>query len=97
VWAAIAIPLFLAVFRGNLPAPGDLPAPVGIILFIAYVPFLMGAQLLAVVGRGSASIAEITVVAVICGMAIGAAAGSLITLVVRMRQHKIPTPAAPSV
>jgi hypothetical protein len=96
VWAAIAIPLFLAVFRGDLPAPGDLPPPVGIILFIAYVPFLMGAQLLALVGRGFASIAEITLVAAICGMAIGAAAGSLITRALRMRRHKIPTPAAAS-
>lgn len=80
VWAVIAAAVFAAMFRGLLPAPGDVALPFAIGLVFLYLPFLVAAGLESLLGRNSASFAEIVGVTLACGMALGLAASSLIAL-----------------
>src|SRR5712691_615964 len=80
VWAAIAVATFAAMFRGLLPAPGELALPLAIGLVTVYFPFLVAVGLESLLGRNSSSYAEIVVVAVACGISLGLAVSSPIAL-----------------
>jgi hypothetical protein len=67
----VAAAVFLAMFRGDLPAPGQVILPFAIGLVLLYLPFLVAAGLETAVGRGSAPLAEIIGVTLASGAGLG--------------------------
>lgn len=82
-WGVVAAAVFLAMFRGDLPAPGQLVLPVAIGMVVLYLPFLVAGGLETAVGRGSAPLAEIIGVTLASGAGLGLLVSAAIALAQR--------------
>jgi hypothetical protein len=74
----VATGAHLAVFRGLLPAPGELPLPLAIVLVLVDLPLLGALFLLTAVGRGSPTLTEVITVALFTGVLIAFALTALV-------------------
>jgi protein-S-isoprenylcysteine O-methyltransferase Ste14 len=80
IWGVVAAAVFVAMFRGDLPAPGRAGLPVAIAMVVLYLPFLVAAGLETAVGRGSAPFAEIIGVTLASGAGLGLLVSAVIAL-----------------
>jgi hypothetical protein len=71
VWGLIAAAVFLAMFRGAIPAPGEAGLPIAIGLVLLYLPFLGAAALETAAGRPSPSFSEIVGLTLASGAGLG--------------------------
>ena len=85
-WGVVATAVFMAMFRGLLPAPGEVALPLAIGLVFAYLPFQVAVVLENLLGHSSPSLVEIVGITVACGAAMGLVVGSLIELARRALQ-----------
>jgi len=88
-WGVIAAAVFIGMFRGLLPAPGQVPLPVAIVLVLLYLPFLVAAGIETAVGRGSSALTEIVAVTLASGTALGSFATALIALARRLGASRV--------
>ena len=86
VWGVAATAVFMAMFRGLLPAPGEVALPLAIGLVLVYFPFQVAVVLENLLGHSSPSLVEIVGITVACGAAMGLVAGPLIVLARRALQ-----------
>jgi hypothetical protein len=89
LWGVIATAVFIGMFRGPLPAPGQVPLPVAIVLVLLYLPFLVAAGIETAVGRGSSALTEIVAVTLASGTALGLLVTALIALAERFGAPKV--------
>ena len=82
-WGCVAVVLFLAMFRGLIPAPADLPLPLGIATFTLVAPFQVSILVEALFARGSYGLGELVFGTVACGVVMGATLGWLAHVVGR--------------
>ncbi|MGH2471296.1 MAG: hypothetical protein ACRDG6_02690 [Candidatus Limnocylindria bacterium] len=88
VWGVVAAAVFLAMFRGDLPAPGQLVLPLAIGMVVLYLPFLVAAGFETAVGRGSAPLAEIIGVTVAAGAGLGLLVSAAMALAQKARDRR---------
>jgi hypothetical protein len=89
LWGVIATAVFLSMFRGFLPAPGQVPLPVAIVLDLLYLPFLLAAGIETAIGHSSPGLAEIVAVTLASGIALGLLVTALIALAGRFGAPQI--------
>jgi hypothetical protein len=70
-WGGLAATVFVSMFRGSLPAPGEAGLPLAIALVVLYFPFLVAAAVETFVGRSSPSFGEIIGVTLASGAGLG--------------------------
>jgi hypothetical protein len=75
VWGCTAVVLFLAMFRGLVPAPVDLTFPLNIAMFIGVLPFQVSVLVEGLVARSTYGIGELVFGTVGAGAALGVAIG----------------------
>lgn len=83
VWGMVGAAVFLAMFRGSIPAPGEVALPLAIALVGVYLPFIVAAGLETAAGRPSPSLGEIIGVTLATGVGLGLLVSAAITLVRR--------------
>jgi len=71
-WGIVATAVFLAMFRGLIPAPSEAGFPLGFALVALYLPFAVGIGLEGLVGRSAQALAEVVGVTVASGAGLGA-------------------------
>ena len=71
VWGLTAAAVFIAMFRGVIPAPGEAGVPIALVLVLLYLPFLVAAAVEAAAGLPSPSFAEIVGVTLASGAGLG--------------------------
>ena len=81
VWGGVGAAVFLTIFRGSIPAPGEVALPLAIGLVGLYLPFVVAAGLETAAGRPSPSLGEIVGVTLAVGAALGLLVSAAITLV----------------
>lgn len=84
IWGFIAAAVFLAMFRGAVPAPGEAGVPIAFVLVLLYLPFLVAVAVEAAAGRTSPSFAEIVGVTLAAGAGLALSAIAGIELVRRL-------------
>jgi hypothetical protein len=84
VWGVVGAAVFLAMFRGTIPAPGEVGLPLAIVLVGLYLPFVIAAGLETAAGRPSPSLGEIVSVTLAVGAALGLLGGAGVGLVRRL-------------
>jgi hypothetical protein len=87
-WGAVAAAVFLAMFRGDLGAPGDVGLPVAIGLVLLQLPFVVAAGLETAAGRPSPAFAEIIGVTLASGAGLGLLVSSGIALAQRVARGR---------
>jgi hypothetical protein len=80
LWGVVAATVFIGMFRGLLPAPGQVPLPFAIALVLLYLPFLVASGIETAVGRSSSGLTEIVAVTLASGTALGLFVTGLIAL-----------------
>jgi len=71
-WGIVATAVFLAMFRGLLPAPGEAGLPLAVPLVVLYLPFVVAIGLEVLVGRSAQALAEVVGVTLASGAGLGA-------------------------
>jgi hypothetical protein len=77
VWGCAAVVLFLAMFRGLLPPPGELAFPLNIPMFIGVLPFQVSVLIEGLAARSTYGLGELVVGTVGAGVVLGVALGWL--------------------
>jgi hypothetical protein len=88
-WGVIAAAVFIGMFRGLLPAPGEVPLPVAIALVLLYLPFLVASGIETAVGRASSGLTEIVAITLASGTALGLFVTGLIALARRFGASEV--------
>lgn len=93
-WSVLAVGVYLAMFTGRLPTPGEVGFPLGVFLTTLYAPFIGAIALEILAGRASPTLEELIVLALVLGTLAGVAAAKAVQAVVRRKtQRKIrPSP-----
>jgi hypothetical protein len=89
-WGVVAATVFLAMFRGPVPAPGDAGLPLAIVLVLLYLPFIVAAGVETAAGRPSPSFAEIIGVTLASGATLGVLGSAAIAMVHRLARNMRP-------
>jgi protein-S-isoprenylcysteine O-methyltransferase Ste14 len=80
VWGVVGAAAFLAMFRGGVPAPGEVGLPLAAVLVALYLPFVFAAGVETAAGRASSSLGEIIGVTLASGAGLGLIVTAGITL-----------------
>ena len=81
VWGAVATALFLAMFRGLIPAYGELFLPIAVLGVVATLPFQAAIWALTLLGRSSPQLAEVVVMTLAMGAALGMLVGVTVNVI----------------